>query len=418
MSIHDELERIAARAPEVAVPPGTWGRAQRARRRERYGVLAAVVVLVALAGTLAWLPTRDDGVDPARSDGLGVPDRLEDVPERLARTDADGVGWESEEVTDDVTAVGRGAAAWLAGRGLPVVVDATRGGYHLLDLPDFLGNRVGNLRTTDPAVALSPDGRRLAYAYAEVGPAAETEPVPSGVRVVDLASGKLRSIPVLGEEGTAVSRIAWSPDGRWLAFVGQQQSWWTENGMGVSRYLDRAGPVLGRIGPAEDRAEIRPISMDVGGLSVDDAGEVTFGYGPARSWDGTRTTRAVGIDEASPEHLGTLPDGSRLRLRAEDRAAILLVSPGGAERRPIIAIDADVGYSLSLATGLIDPDRPTVERPEPDWPTDREHVAMIGAWVLAGLAALALLVATIRLRARRSPYATPMAARPRPRRSK
>ncbi len=70
MSIHDELERIAARAPEVVVPADTWGRAQRARRRQRYGVVAMVAVVVLLAGGLVWWPTIDD-VDPADTDTVG-----------------------------------------------------------------------------------------------------------------------------------------------------------------------------------------------------------------------------------------------------------------------------------------------------------------------------------------------------------
>lgn len=411
MSIHDELERIAARAPEVVVPPGTWGRAQRARRRERYGVLAVVVVLVALAGTLAWLPTRDDGVDPARSDGLGVPDRLYAVPDRMSQQDTEGA-WAYDQVTDDLPEVGVGAAAWYAGWGLVVVVDATRGDYHLLDPPDLLRRSA-----YDPGVALSPDGRHLAYAYAVVGPAAKTEPVPSGVRVVDLTTGEVREIPVAGEEGTAVNQVAWSPDGRWLAFFGTQQSWWTERGMGTSQYLDRAGPVLGRIGPDADLAEIRRVENPDGVLDIDDTGTVTYGLNALRTWDGGRTTTPSPVrPKVLKVLLGTLPDGTRVRLDAWSNPSSVQLRTTDGDLRSVIDLDPGVGRPFSLATALLE--QPTVDRPEPDWPTDWEHVAMVGAWVLAGLAALALLVATIRLRARRSPYATPAAARPRPRPSK
>ena len=137
-----------------------------------------------------------------------------------------------DEVTDDPTVVGVGAAAWVTDRGCRSSSDAD-GDYHLLDLPDFVGNNWTLRRGLgNPVVALSPDGRELAYGYAVFGPDADTEPIPSGIRVVDLTTGELREIPVPGKQGTAVSQIEWSPDGSWLAFTGMQQDTWTTQSMG------------------------------------------------------------------------------------------------------------------------------------------------------------------------------------------
>lgn len=390
MSIHDELERVAARAPEVVVPADTWGRAQRARRRKRYGVATVVLAVFVLAGTLTRLPSRD-GPDPVDSDAIGVPSRLWAVPERLTRRAESG--WASDEVTPDVTVVGVGAASWVDW-GLPIVVDATSGGYHLLDLPDFIGEHTV---VDTPAVALSPDGRRLAYGYAVVGPAAETEPVPSGIRVVDLQTGATREIPVEGEEGIVIARIAWSPDGRWLAFTGTQQSWWTEQGgFGTSEYLDTAGPVLGRVTPDSETVETVGIDDDLVTIAVDDLGRVSFAPNGVRTWDGDRVTRDRDTDRRRFDlGLGFTGDGDPVRLVTDNRygahrfGAVAVETGQGSVK---ITLGPDISQTLSLATGLMTRERPTVDRPAPEWPTDWASVVTRIAWIAVPSAFLLMLV--------------------------
>lgn len=388
-----ELDRIADSAPRIDLPDDTWTRARRSTVRDRLLVgAAAAVVTVGIAGAVTWLPDR---LDAPVADGraLGVPDRLHAVPERMSDRENDG-SWMRDEVEDDVAGIDIGAAAWVTEAGLPVVVGASDGAYHLLDLPDFAGNNETFARGLgNPVVALSPDGRSLAYGYAVFGPDAGTEPIPSGVRVVDLTTGELREIPVPGEEGTAVSRIEWSPDGSWLAFAGMQQGTWTTSTMGTPSG-DTAGPVLGRVAPGASEAEVRTVVNDEIGLVVDDQGVVTWFDGRVRVWDGGGVSSPSDQDPVLERALGTTPDGVAVRLDGDGDGAtggVELVPTDGAATR-VVVIPTAIRPSLSLATDLMSTDRPTVERPAPDWPWSEERLSItIGLGVAAAIAVLMAL---------------------------
>jgi hypothetical protein len=390
----DELRRrldvIAAAAPVAAVADDTWRRARRATLRDRVAGAAAVLALAAsVAAASTWLPDRG-GVPVADSDGFGVPDRLHAVPERMSDRENNG-SWMRDEVVDDPTLVGTGAAAWVTDAGLPVVVDADDGAYHLLDLPDFAGNNETFARGLgSPVVALAPDGRRLAYGYAVFGPDAGTEPIPSGVRVVDLTTGELREIPVPGEEGTAVSRIEWSPDGSWLAFAGMQQGTWTRETMGTPSG-DPAGPLLGRVAPGATEAEVRSVVDDEIGLVVDDQGTVSWFSARLRVWDDDGVTAGADEDPALERALGTTPDGAAVRLDGHgdgDTGGVEIVRTDGVASR-VVVIPTGIRASLSLATDLMSTDRPTLERPEPDWPWSEERLSItIGIVVAAAIGVL------------------------------
>jgi hypothetical protein len=392
-TLGDELQRIADRAPVAAVPDDTWMRARRARRRDRALTVAATAAVVALlAGLVAWLPSD---LDPpvADTDGLGVPDHLYAVPERMSDRENDG-SWMRDEVADDPTVVGVGAAAWVTYQGLPVVVGAADGRYHLLDLPDFAGNNwnfaVGQ---GNPVVALSPSGRELAYGYAVFGPDAATRPIPSGVRVVDLGTGERREIPVPGNEGTMVRRIEWSPDGSWLAFTGMQPDHWTAESSGSDGI---GGPVLGRIAPGAATAVVRPLTNDEVGLTVDDQGTVTWFNGGLREWGEGGTNPVADVEDPFLEGaLGSTADGGDLRLNRGEFLPVgpaALVGPEG-PAHPVIDLPDEIAPSLSVATQLMTTDRPTVGRPEPDWPWSEEH----GVYTVVGVLALAALLGAVLL---------------------
>jgi hypothetical protein len=439
-----ELTRIADAAPVVEVPPDTWVRARRARRRDRGLALAATAAVVALVAGFAWLPGR---LEPpvAGSSAAGLPDHLYPVPERMsARTGDDNEDWLRDEVTSDL-AVGRAAAAWLTPDGLPVVVDATDGGYHLLDLPDFSGNNwVTAVGMHPPTVALSPDGRRLAYSWATFGPDAATDPIPSGVRVLDLESGAVREIPLPGEEGTAVEALGWSADSRWLAWAGARMGSWTAHSMG------RSEPVAGRIAPASTTSEeFVPRRYDAfdGAVGVDVRGDVSvFGNGAVTTWDGSRQ-RVVRDDDVGGVSAAQAPvdargraafpsygDGSvpladpargvvrRLDLGSSDHAdwrvhplgwagddlllavddgadaELRLFSVDGERSRVVGVVDGSAVPTLSVAIDLVTADRPTVERPEPDWPWSDERRAVVIGLGIAGVLGLAYGARRVRRR--------------------
>jgi hypothetical protein len=386
MSLHDELYRIADTAPTADVPTTTWTRAQRARRRDRaLAVAAGVAVLALLAGAVTWVP---DLVEPqvAGSDSLGVPDRLQSVPEWM--TERDNGSWMRDEVTADPTVVGTGAAAWVTYQGPPVVVGASDGAYHLLDLPDFVGNNTNAaVGLGGPAVALSPDGRDLAFGYAVFGPDAAAEPIPSGVRVVDLSTGELREIPVPGKEGTAISQIEWSPDGSWLAFTGMPQDTWTDESRG-----SRGPAILGRIPPGSEQAATKAVSNDQVQLAVDDQGTVQWRNGKTHVWG------AGPADPKALEALGRLPDGRWLMRTGTANNDVLSVKDTDTGRREILIDLYGVDGSVSVATDLMLPGHLTVERPEPDWPMSDEGLSVtIGLGVAA---AVALVVGALWLRRR------------------
>lgn len=440
--LQDELARIADAAPVAEVPPDTWARARRVRRRDRGFALAAAAAVIALvAGLVSWLPAQ---LEPSvsGSSAPGLPGHLYPVPERMWARGADDA-WLRDEVTSDV-AVGQAAAAWLTPEGLPVVVDATDGRYHLLDLPGFSGNNwITAVGLHPPAIALSPDGRRLAYSWATFGPDAATEPIPSGVRVLDLESGAIRQIPLPGEDGTAVEALGWSVDSRWLAWGGARMGSWTMGGMGQSE------PVAGRIAPAATSGEeyvprrVHPFDASVG---VDVRGHVSlFGNGAANTWDG-RHQRVVLLD-ALDGAAGQAPVDARGRMAvpSQDGHTVLVLEAAGATVRPadvgapdeaswevrplgwvggellmtthataannaelrmlsvdsersrlVGTVDGSVVPTLTVALDLVTADRPTVERPAPDWPwSDERRAVMVGLGV-AGV--LGLVYAARRLR--------------------
>ncbi len=431
MSLHDELDRIADGAPTVEVPDDIWSRARRARRRGRLGAAGATIAAVALVAGLAsgTVPGLPDRLDPpvAGTDPVGVPDRLHEVPERSFDLETD-------------LAIGPAAAAWVLERDItktPVVVDATRGDYHLLDLPDYGGkNDLVAYGLAAPDAALSPDGTRLAYSYAVFGEDAATEPIPSGIRVVDLETGSIREVPIPGAEGTAVTSIVWSPSSTWIGWTGRRLGSWTEASMG------QFTAVAGRVAPGATLSVTRRVRDDFGSRAhgIGDSGlvviagdrrlvrwepdgeltearadgfwsgrgvvsgeELAVGSGddlrvsvlPA---DGRPTELAAAGDlpmfgGGRTQVVGTLGDRFVVRTASlDDTPGQLLLLARDGSTEAVGTIDPGVG-DLSLATALMRDDRPTVARPAPDWPWSDERKVLV--W--GGIPSLLLLALALAL---------------------
>ncbi|MCD4532741.1 hypothetical protein LRP67_01390 [Nocardioides sp. cx-169] len=452
--LREELARIGDDAPVAQVPRDTWVRAARARTRERVlGAAAAVAAVALVAGLVSWLPQRDATPVASGPAGAAVPDRIHAVPARLAERGGEDESWTSDLVETDV-AVGRAAAAYVMKEGLPVVIGAEDGAYHLLDLPGFVGNDAFmSTAATAPGLALSPDGRSLAYAWATIGPEAATRRIPSGIRVLDLETGDVREVPLSGGEGVLATWIGWSPSGEWLVWRGARLASWTAASLGGST------EVGGRIAPGATSSE--PVSVPRGNAllswAVGDDGRVVV-VGDSRmlelppdaaepSWvplqvgatftqyaelrgqvvldvrvrmeaDGYVVFRHGGEPARQPlppEVAGgdLVPlrwiDGAHLLARAGDggdltneptrETDLVLLGVGDEQSYEAVGwVDADVP-ALSVATDLVSLEQPTVERPEPDWPWSQTRVSItIGVGVAAAIA----LVLALRLGWRRA----------------
>lgn len=447
--LREELARLAERAPAAHVDPATWRLGRRARRRDRLTLAAAVVVTLAVVGGgVSLLVPRPAQVAPAAPTGQGeaVPSALHAVPERLVQlrdTPSGELSWAPElDVTGDL-AVGVAAAAFEAGSygGLPVVVSATDGRYLPLDLPGFSDAAIIN---TDgggtSALELSPDGRRLAYAWWD--PEAPLDrPMPAGVRVVDLVTGSVGTVRLHGGNGVDVDRLSWSPDGEWLAWQGAETRSWTPRSRGGYE------PVAGLVRTGSTRSRSVPVPRGVvSALAVDATGRVGFVADPWVVVDGVRTRVAaggpvtwnaaafsrdsdllalsdqslgtlplVGVDAGEQRYvplegdavdarvapLGWTPDGRVLATRdGSDRsdtgsAELALADPGRRSWRVVGEVDPGLLPTLSVATDLVAGDRPTVARPAPDWPWSAEQkavaLALLLLVLLAGAVALGRL---------------------------
>ncbi len=435
--LHAELERIAATAPVAHVPADTFARGRRARRRELVLVSAAVVaVLAVLAGTALWIPSRERLPVAGDRSTIGVPDHLYAVPSQALRDPRE---------TD--LAIGVGAAAWSTDTGVPVVVDAAAGGYHLLELPDgpSAWDTMGVF--DDPrALALSPDGTRLAYWWVRLGDGPRQD---TGLRVVDLVSGAVTTTDLTGGAGVQVGSIVWSPDSTRLLWEGWAWNTWTQS--------TKAGGqlVAGQLPVGSTTSEPVPVPRDSNhSMAVADDGTVAVltssklrivppsnGQQPSGStvpaqpgrmtpgaWfdpTGTRILLGAGLTgpeddpslgaigtiltvpgartselfldghQASTEALGWSDEGALVVARDEDGREASVVVDGPSGPRRIIRTDQGVPSSLTLATDLVGVGHPTLTRPAPDWPWSDERKALTigacGAVAIAALLALHLL---------------------------
>lgn len=421
--LREELHRLGETAPVADVDPGTWGRARRARTRDRVVAAAAVVAVLAVAGGLVGqLPDRES--TPLAGARGAVPDHVyavtstRDVP-----------------VAPDL-AVGRTAAAYETAIGVRtrvVTVAAADGRYHVLDLPR-LADRGGTEAASPAPLALSPDGTQLAYAYAGGSPT-HGGPTATGVTVVDLTSGESRSVPLTGGKGILVRALSWSPDGRWLVWSGQVSTVWNAR----ERYFgDQMS--AGRIAPGSDRSEPVPASDRTSqAFGIGSSGRVAItSASKLVVWDGT-VIEQISLPRRSglpldTAHAGDLVadvragpageghtayhvlrwsgDGRSPSLATPDAGGVAMAVRGWLGDTPVVEtqptaqgwsttalnlltdsglreigrIDAGV-EDLTLATGLMTASRPTVDVPAPDWASaDGRPWPWIGLGVAGALA--------------------------------
>lgn len=336
--LREELARIGDTSPRVAVPADVWARGRRARRRDRAVVGAAVLSVVAMLGGLGLvlgLPGREDAPPVSGDDAGAVPSVIHGVPVRLLRNEGPLESWR-EDVEERDLAVGRASVAFNAGEYQPgpVVITAADGAYHLLELPGWNGSGIGVSMLSGAPLALSPNGRQLAYGWWD--PEAPFEgPMPSGVRVLDLETGEIRTIQLEGRDGVLVSALVWSPDSRWIAWQGRMQSNWTVDNVGSRGNSELSG----RIPPGSETSESVPIGPR-GGYSVIIADDGTVHLVRSdgwMTWDG----------DGTPQETGVRPGATNV-IASEDAAGVVSPSGGAAALRVIEPTLSTVYFGTEL----------------------------------------------------------------------
>lgn len=405
--LRDALHRVADSTDPLPVADDLWQRAQTSRRRGQALVVAAVLAIIA---SVTWsavvLGQEDREARTASSDvveGGAVPRSIEDVPDDLA-------------VTTDL-AVGRGSAAFVSS-GRPVAITATDGLPHRLDLPGW--------ERTPTALALSPDGRTLAYqdGSGESG---------TYLTLVDLETGRSSRAFADDSQRLQLSELSWSPDGRWLAWIATTQ--------------DGLVALLGRVDTSDPRPRQVRAPSDATSLAVSDDGAALVGRaagelllaepdrspvsvhsGPgigagAFSPDGRLVALRTSVDTSShtwdvdagemvshpfPEDtlgavelrpLGWLDDRLQVLLAQDTRGTSgeLVVTTATVDgtstwRRSVGRVDPDVVGTLSIAVDLLpDLDGTSSQQLTHDFGGERDISWIIGLGVAAAIAVLMAL---------------------------
>ena len=418
------LHRLADAGDPLPVADDLWQRGRAARRRgQALAVAAIVLVVVSVGGTLALWSAADREARTASTvpPGGAIPSRIEDIPSDL-------------EVTSDL-AVGRASAAFLSpSTGDPVVITATDGVPHRLDLGDW---------GPDPAaLALSPDGGRLAYQQvARDG---------TRVAVLDLETGRTRQLLANPDASLEIDGLSWSPNGDWLGWVssamGDASPWagvLRTDGSQSARALlpgnassiavaDTGDSVLGRVNGSlfllPLRATLKPVRLPAPGGSAGayspNGSQVALGTGPGQASYTFEVPTGNVVRHPFPED--TLGESVIRPLGwLDERLQLLLVqSLDGASRDLVVTtpeVDdtstwrmsvgsvstTGVANSLSLAVDLVPDLDGTSSQPlthDFDVPIEQRVPGLITLAAAAALtAAVGLLIGARLLRLRRRP---------------
>ncbi len=437
-TLREALHTLGDEARVARVDEHTFGRA-RVLRRRRLLAMPVAAVLVVLSGALLVpklaLPTPGS---PAAGGVAAVPDRIVAVPSHLDGIRPDG-SWSRPGETD--LAVGRASVAFATPAGRAVLIGAGDGRYHLMDLPGAgpAGRLARMMSDEELWLALSPDGRTLAWAWNAVPPDDGVAPVPSGVRLADLTTGAVRTVRIVGGHGVLVAGLDWSPDGHWLTYSAQEVRSWSSHDLG--------GQVV-RHERLDTRTLERVVVPGMNGQSnqaaVGNSGQVASATGTVRLWDGARTRSiqgdaggsvvgpmsprgrvaltsfqppgwqvdAVTADTRTVYRIGmeAYPYGAYLRVVGwvdEDHPVVvarkaLSASTGelggrllvlGPRGSVVTASEVDRAYpdALSVAVDLMTLTQPSADFPTPAWPWSPERkIAVYGGGVALAVLALAL----------------------------
>lgn len=400
--LREELVRIAEGAPEVHVPDDLFARGRRATVRARVVVGAASIACVAAVVALVAPVVGSDETKVADGDApIGVPDVIYEPP--LGERSIDF------PVTplDDI---GPAAAAYqVEDEEGHVVVISPNGVYQAVLLPDRWEPMLD-----EATPALSPDGLQLAYA--------SQRELVRRLSILDLTTGDIRDVALgSSKHGAVVSTLQWSPDGQWIVWSGQEVEVARESGMSY-----RPGTIAGLIGPDATRSRVLP---ELEGNAwrrpgiCDDGTPLRFVQPTFLAYDGTSggsvperfrswvELRSAHGECSAPDSyfrhsgpgyyrlLGWLPskpgDPGPVAVVQIEHSRLVLAWPLRARER-VGRIEAAWTSNLSVATGLMSADQPTVPAGESPWdrPWIVEHwLALLGFLAVGAVSVLIVVQA-------------------------
>jgi hypothetical protein len=367
--LKEELARIAEDAPAVHMSDDLFARGRRATMRVR--VLAGAVAVACVAAVAAaTVPIVTDDRPPLADTGTEAA-----VPDHIYFPDDGELGLPLSELSDVGPAVATYGSYDDADQIVLVTPDSE---YRLVELPGYNGD------PDEITPLLSPDGTFIAYP-------AENR-LSNYLALVDLRTGESEQISLAPDLGAIMRSAQWSPDGDWLAWAGQKVGSRTDNGR---KYGGGVAGVV-HVAAAENRPLPRAAPIDWDGLGVcDDGAALRFLWPafmlsePGRDVEEVRTWQRLVSEHgpcAAPEVYAQLDAGGDDQLLGwiptADQALAVFLRADATDDDPAFnslrIIDHDgkttkvgsvaAGISdLSVATGLMSADRPTVPAGESPW---------------------------------------------------
>ncbi|MFT3871993.1 MAG: hypothetical protein QM714_04990 [Nocardioides sp.] len=235
MDLKDRLVDLTDELTDVRPPVGLWDREVRRRRRARRDTIAVILVAVlAVAGVLtgSWRASRQ--VAPVSPTGKTfLPDELFTPSKWLPGTDEGG------ELGPLIAAYPTSRGSWWGSRPGVVGVSAATGEYRFLDLPDL----------ADADIALSPDGRQVAYWLRGGSSAAPNDrhlDTVTGIAVYDTSTGEVRRSPVATDHGLSPNTVFFADASTLVASFGQWRGGYDDPPMEQASAAD-ATPLVWRL---------------------------------------------------------------------------------------------------------------------------------------------------------------------------
>lgn len=438
MDVTEQLDRLAQDAPTGVPPTDLWRRGVRRRRRRLAAGAAASVLAVLLGGGVAGAivaaaPTPT--VSPADGGGAAIPDRIEQPDPWTPGTDRKGPPGRLAVVAG---ASRRTGILGASSDGL-VGLSAGSGTYRFLDLPGRMPDDGGMLSADDP-VALSPDGRRVAYWVGDT--------TASGVAIYDTVTGSVRRTSFASPLGLAPGTLTWVSSDRLLVRYAVITQLARDS---MSSTSSPPWLLSASTGQRERLAARGCLSMDLpvampGGFSSWDGRKLRLCIRSGATYvarqisvRGMDPAPALGTSAVSPDrsraalvavpsagpgrlYVASVPSGSSSTRARRVRTQVAVQTIVGWRDSTDVLVDGQIGrargiYAVDVTTGTSEPvvgvpelnytpgqvyatdlwSRPTVDRPAPP-DVLNPQVAVAGGVVTA----LALLQVAIRVRRRRA----------------